>query len=103
MRYWLAKYGLKTQHRSRRESNHAALAARDAGVQSFLGSCPKHGETEFLLRSDGGARCRRCRSEMVVDRRRRVKEILVAEAGGQCVTCGYHRYVGGLAFHDLDP
>ena len=36
-------------------------------------------------------------------RRRRVKEILVAEAGGRCCLCGYDRYVGALQFHHIDP
>ena len=103
VRYWLAKYSLKTQNRSRRRPSPELSAARDAGVRAFIASCPMHGRTEFLLRADGGARCRRCRSEMVVNRRRRVKEILVREAGGRCAVCGYDRYMGALAFHHLDP
>jgi hypothetical protein len=39
----------------------------------------------------------------VAERRRRVKEILVAESGGRCAICGYDSYVGALAFHHLDP
>jgi hypothetical protein len=31
--------------------------------------------------------------------RRRLKEILVAEAGGSCALCGYDRYIGALQFH----
>ena len=36
-------------------------------------------------------------------RRRRVKEILVEEAGGCCRLCGYDRCVAALEFHHLDP
>ena len=36
-------------------------------------------------------------------RRRRVKEILVKEAGGRCRLCGYDRCVAALEFHHLDP
>jgi hypothetical protein len=32
-----------------------------------------------------------------------VKEILVAEAGGCCATCGYDSCLGALEFHHLDP
>jgi hypothetical protein len=32
-----------------------------------------------------------------------VKEILVAEAGGACATCGFAAYVGALQFHHRDP
>jgi len=38
-----------------------------------------------------------------VRRRRRVKEILVAEAGGCCQLCGYCRSIVALEFHHLDP
>jgi hypothetical protein len=44
----------------------------------------------------------RCRAEAVT-RRRRVKEILVAEAGGACRLCGYDRCPAVLQFHHLDP
>ncbi|MEA2179365.1 MAG: hypothetical protein QOG77_2662 [Solirubrobacteraceae bacterium] len=45
----------------------------------------------------------RCQSEQVIERRRRLRAQLVAEAGGACVLCGYHRYVGALHFHHVDP
>jgi len=41
--------------------------------------------------------------ERVAARRRRIKEILVAEAGGACRICGYDIYVGALQFHHRDP
>jgi 5-methylcytosine-specific restriction endonuclease McrA len=39
----------------------------------------------------------------VAVRRRKVKELLVHEAGGQCMLCGYDSYLGALQFHHLDP
>lgn len=36
-------------------------------------------------------------------RRRRIKETLVAEAGGECVLCGYSRCLAALQFHHVDP
>ena len=65
--------------------------------------CARHGPTEFWLEPRGIYRCLRCRSEAVSRRRRRLKEILVAEAGGRCALCGYDRYVGALQFHHLEP
>lgn len=65
--------------------------------------CRVHGVTEFVRRPDGVMRCKRCRSEAVSKRRRRVKAILIAEAGGACVLCGYARSVRALEFHHLDP
>jgi 5-methylcytosine-specific restriction endonuclease McrA len=45
----------------------------------------------------------KCRSEAVTRRRRRVKQLLVREAGGACQACGYDRCIGALEFHHLDP
>jgi hypothetical protein len=39
----------------------------------------------------------------VTERRRRIKQILVEEAGGRCVVCGYAQSVAALQFHHLDP
>jgi 5-methylcytosine-specific restriction endonuclease McrA len=36
-------------------------------------------------------------------RRRKIKEILVEEAGGKCVICGYARHSAALQFHHVDP
>jgi hypothetical protein len=38
-----------------------------------------------------------------MDRRRAVKAILVAEAGGACQICGYDRCLRALEFHHRDP
>lgn len=103
VRYWLRKYGLRTKHRSKMHSSPEAIAARDAGLPSFVGSCPKHGEADFVRERSGYFRCGRCRAEAVTARRRRVKETLVLEAGGRCQICGYDRYIGALQFHHLDP
>jgi hypothetical protein len=65
--------------------------------------CLRHGETEFVLEGRGAYRCRRCRSEAVSARRRRLKAALVREAGGRCAVCGYDRHAGALRFHHLDP
>jgi DNA-directed RNA polymerase subunit RPC12/RpoP len=64
--------------------------------------CPRHGRTEFWLEARGIYRCLRCRSEAVARRRRKLKEILVQEAGNACVLCGYDRYIGALQFHHRD-
>ena len=94
IRYWLARHGLETAHR------RAAIVVNDRGAA--VGECHKHGNTEYVLERRGYYRCRRCRSEGVAARRRRVKEILVAEARGCCRLCGYDRYAGALQFHHLD-
>lgn len=103
VRYWLAKYGLKTHHRSGRDSSPGVLAARAAGLEATTLECGTHGLTDFVLDAQGYFRCRACRAAAVAERRRRVKRALIQEAGGCCQLCGYERYQGALAFHHVDP
>lgn len=100
VRHWLAKFGLETQSTTRRR---AAQRARDMGHAITQLECPHHGVTDFWLEGRGAYRCLRCRQAAVARRRRRIKEILVAEAGGSCAICGYSRHVGSLHFHHRDP
>jgi transposase len=95
VRHWLRKYGLRT-FRARAGNSHGV---RGVDPDRRLLKCPRHGLTEFWLETRGTYRCLRCRSEAVSRRRRRLKEILVADAGGRCSICGYDRYVGALQFH----
>lgn len=102
VRYWLGKYGLRTQCPRRGPQRPGAQLARDEGLDQAILHCPQHGATKHVVDKRGSYRCRRCRAEAVVRRRRKVK-ILVAEAGGRCSICGYDRHVAALEFHHLDP
>jgi hypothetical protein len=70
--------------------------------------CERHGITEFAQYSGGPTRryrwcCKRCVGEAVTRRKQKLKRILVDEAGGACVVCGYDRCVVNLTFHHVDP
>ena len=100
-RHWLQRHGLKTVRGARRAAN-ASVRAR--GEDVMLALCARHGLTTFIRRGDGGGiRCLRCRSEAVTARRRRIKQALVAAAGGRCMLCGYDRSPVALQFHHLEP
>lgn len=103
VRHWLGKFDLRTTSRRGRRPSAEARAARAAGVRNLRMRCARHGETEFSLDRGGGYRCRRCRSEAVSRRRRKMKTILVEEAGGACCVCGYGRHMRALHFHHIDP
>jgi transposase-like protein len=95
VRHWLAKFDLQTVGAARRlETSHQPAVVRE---------CATHGWTTWVRTAAGRYRCKRCRIEAVSARRRRVKEILVGEAGGACRLCGYSRYAGALQFHHVDP
>jgi hypothetical protein len=103
VRHWLGRYGLRTKNTRGRRPAEIAATAKAAGLLTVTMACIHHGETEFALEGRGRYRCKRCRSDAVAKHRRKVKDTLVAEAGGRCVVCGYDRCLGALAFHHLDP
>jgi transposase len=97
VRHWLRRYGLETAATTRRR------ATRNSPAHSQLMVCRHHGRTDFRRTAQGYFRCLRCRAEAVTRRRRKVKAILVAEAGGACSICGYDSCPGALHFHHTDP
>lgn len=103
VRHWLRRFGMKTKNGVGTRRPGANTAAKEAGLLSTVMSCERHGETEFVLEGRGHYRCRRCRSEAVTRHRRKIKAILVREAGGCCCICGYDRHPGALEFHHVDP
>lgn len=104
VRYWLTRYGLQTAGgRTSAERQDLEQAVRE-GRRTVVLRCRHHGETDFgLVGSERRPRCKRCRAEAVARRRREVKRILVEEAGGRCVLCGYDKSFVALEFHHLDP
>lgn len=100
IRKWLSRFGLETERSARTRQGRAARASGRRMVEL---TCRHHGTTEFLLEGRGAFRCLRCRQQAVTRRRRRVKEILVREAGGACQRCGYSRCIAALHFHHVDP
>jgi transposase len=103
VRHWLIRYGLKTHNGRGRRPSEQAEAAKKAGLANVTMRCARHGETEFWLTGRGYYRCKRCRSDAVAQRRRKVKTTLVEEAGGSCCICGYGRSMRALHFHHVDP
>jgi transposase-like protein len=97
IQYWLRKLGLHTKNGVGRRPR---VKGRKLPVTTA--TCQRHGETQYVLQGHGGYRCKRCRAEAVARRRRRIKELLVKEAGGRCLLCGYDRCRAALHFHHVD-
>lgn len=95
VRHWMKRYELSTCRRRRPRPPGDPKRAEMV--------CRLHGTTTFVLEGRGYYRCTRCRSSAVSKRRRKVKQILVEEAGGRCFVCGYSRSQEALHFHHLDP
>jgi len=100
VRHWMARFELTTP---RGRPLAATAPARAAGAETTEADCPVHGVTTFVRRGADGFRCRLCRTGAVHRRRREVKRVLVEEAGGACVLCGYDRALSGLHFHHVIP
>lgn len=103
VRHWLRKYGLRTRRSMGLRAREASEAAHAAGMSEVALKCARHGRASHVRDARGYFRCRACRREAVVRRRRRVKQILVEEAGGCCRLCGYDRSVAALEFHHVEP
>jgi ferredoxin len=74
-------------------------AARAEAAKCMLVRANCHAELEAPAPDHAGSP----RSRAVVRRRRQVKAILVAEAGGACDRCGYDGSPAALQFHHRDP
>jgi 5-methylcytosine-specific restriction endonuclease McrA len=59
--------------------------------------------TVYHRYADGRWRCKRCIGDAVSRRHRRLKQLLVEQAGGACALCGYDRTPVSLHFHHVDP
>ena len=73
---------------------------------AVLRTCPVHGTQRHYELADRGIRryrCRQCVGEAVTRRHRKLKRLLVDEAGGSCAVCGYARCLGNLHFHHVVP
>lgn len=95
VRHWMKRYELKSNPRRKRGS--------EEGPREMVSRCTRHGETFFVREGRGYYRCKRCRVEATGRRRQALKRILVEEAGGKCLLCGYSRCYRALEFHHLDP
>jgi transposase len=101
VRHWLREYGLTTRRGEWRRKSMAEMG--DTPMDVVQRECSQHGLTDFKRRSTSGYRCLKCRSDAVARRRRKVKRMLVDEAGGACISCGYSRCIAALEFHHLVP
>jgi len=94
VQHWLKRYELRTRRAAEPHGGEARTVQRE---------CSVHGRTTFVkYGARDHHRCEQCRKDRVVAHRRKVKALLIAEAGGGCALCGYDRYAGALQFHHLD-
>lgn len=85
IRYWLKKYGLKTQ-------------VPDPLIHKC--TCGETDPTKFYGRCK--TRCKACQNIENVKRVRTYKEEAICTLGGKCVRCGYDKCIAAFDFHHKD-
>ena len=100
VRYWLRRHGLQSRQGDNRAAAREAVALGQRRVEL---TCRHHGQVVHVLEGRGSYRCTVCRAAQVAEHRRKLKRLLIAEAGGYCRLCGYDRCEAALQFHHLDP
>ncbi|MEA2383928.1 MAG: hypothetical protein QOH72_3899 [Solirubrobacteraceae bacterium] len=100
VRHWLRKHEVETHRASQLRSTREG---RSEDLPATMRVCTAHGATTFVLDRDGYYRCPKCRAESVIRRRTRIRDAVIAEAGGCCAICGYARNPAALQFHHVDP
>jgi predicted HNH restriction endonuclease len=99
IRHWLAKYGLHTVRRKRKDPHLSGvkLCNRCSQTKDF---------SEFYKRRDGKdttAYCKPCTSVQTVERQRAFKKQCIAYLGGCCEKCSYDKCDAAMEFHHVDP
>ena len=97
VRYWLRRWSIP------RADGRLRRADPSTAPREVMRVCRAHGRAVYRLDARGTYRCVLCVQARVAGRRRRIKQILIEEAGGRCAGCGYDRLPAALHFHHVDP
>ena len=89
VRYWLKKYGLKTQPKTKTKT------------KTF--SCDFCGETEPDRFYHAKNRCKNCHNNRQIEYVKTLKRKSVEYKGGKCEKCGYCKNYAALDFHHTNP
>ena len=104
IRYWLKKFGLKTEIEKYNKGGHA----NKTKSWRKQDSCEKCGETDpdrFYKRRNRNtnySRCKTCHNKEQIERYRDYKKKAVEYKGGKCECCGYNKCMAALDFHHVD-
>ena len=106
VRYWLKKYGLKTN--SSWAIKHEQIKTDRKSGRYTCTQCKVNKELTkdtFYVKSNGSfhAWCKDCNNKITYEKQLQRKRDAVEYKGGKCCVCGYNKYVGAMDFHHLDP
>ena len=102
IRYWVKKFNIIFETK-----NFASQGIKNYGDHKYCPKCKNNCDiSEFYKRrgKDGGSvYCKKCTTQQVVERTKKLKQEMVNYKGGCCQVCGYDKYIGALDFHHLNP
>lgn len=102
IRYWTKKYGIESNFKSFTEQK-----SKEYGDFRYCPSCKQECSIENFYNRRGkkysSVYCKDCTKEQSLKRQRKLKKQMVEYKGNKCERCGYHKYIGALEFHHIDP
>lgn len=108
VRYWLAKFNLKTIHKSFKEQPPLKNIQLINGEE--FKTCPqcnkiKNVKSEYYINKQNKIHgwCKSCNNQITYQKQLDRKAECVKYKGGKCFVCGYNKYIGSLDFHHLNP
>lgn len=102
VRYWVKKLQIPFETKS-----FVDQGQKDYGEFRYCPRCKKDCPTnEFYDRrgkKNSSVYCKKCTTDQVVERTKKLKKEMVDYKGGCCEICGYKKYIGALDFHHINP
>lgn len=105
VRWWLKRYGLKTNINFRNKGGLAGKPKLPRDGRKAPLYCKKCGETnpERFYVTHRRTRCKNCHNTETIERCKESKRKAVEYKGGKCSICGYSKCLAALDFHHMDP
>ena len=102
VRYWVKKHRISFETKSFSEQG-----VKDYGEFRYCPRCKSDCPIDQFYNRRGkknsSVYCKKCTTDQVVERTKKLKQKMVEYKGGCCEICGYDKYIGALDFHHINP
>jgi len=102
IRYWVKKHNIKFETK-----NFSSQIKKEYGKSRVCPKCKNDCNIDQFYnrrgKIGGSVYCKKCTTDQVVERTRKLKQDMVDYKGGSCEICGYNKYIGALDFHHKNP
>lgn len=102
IRYWVKKLKISFETKS-----FSDQGVKEYGEFRYCPRCKSECSIDQFYNRRGkknsSVYCKKCTTDQVVERTKRLKQEMVDYKGGCCEICGYDKYIGALDFHHINP